>query len=322
VFVLLVILVQAALYWWATLHCSTSALKGYSYPGGGSDNLVPADSLLVEQAPRWWGASFINIPADSAGLSTGASTGVYFRTWGPLWNTYTYEDVLGMKTFVVRDRPLAIGGSHKLMRCDGEGPSWVVSEGSHWLMNGIRSLFGMYTSRVYNVWKGDTLVAVTEKLGGTGQSHKQLIFRDPNKAEPFASAFLKDRHYHGEFDDWFVQTNKNSSLPNFVPNSVAMLMAFATAKEKSHSPKPSEFLEDTPSAAALAVEVPATARQQVAIATSLEEGQGVKIVAAPTEPPLTASVASATEQTVSADLTSSGQIGQRMEESMPAEERI
>jgi len=311
VLVIVVILVQAVLYWWATLHCSAGKLQGYTYPGGGDENLVPPDSLLVEQAPRWWGSSFINIPADKAGLPSGASTGVYFRTWGPLWYTYTYQDVLGQETFVVRDRPLAIGGSHKIMRCDGEGPAWVVSEGGHWLMNGIRSMFGMYTSRIYNIWKGNELVAISEKLGGTGQSHKQIIFRAPDKAEPFASAFLKDRHFHGVFDEWFVQLDANSSLPNFIPNGVSMLMAFATANTKAHVPKPTDFLEVTPIAAAAAavpegdaaekeeatispVEQSATA----AITTEKKGEQAEVVVAAPAEQPAAAAVVPAAAEEV------------------------
>lgn len=301
-FILLCILLQAVLYWWATLHCSAKSLKDYSYPGGGEKNLVPADSLLVQQEPRWWGSSFVNLPSDTVGLPDGASTGVWFRTWGPLWITYTYQDVLGQETFVVRDRPLAIGGSHKVMRCDGEGPAWVVSEGGHWLMNGIRSIFGMYTSRIYNIWEGNELVAVSEKLGGSGQSHKQIIFRSPNKAEPFASAFLKDRHFHGQFDEWFVQVDKNASLPNFIPNAVSMMMAFATGKPKAKSApeKPSEFLE-VPALAPVesaAVVVGEAATPEVPEAPKTEEEVEAT---APAAPPA-AAIAEATEAAEAAEV--------------------
>mmetsp|Transcript_10913 Transcript_10913/g.27245 ORF Transcript_10913/g.27245 Transcript_10913/m.27245 type:complete len:370 (+) Transcript_10913:80-1189(+) len=337
VLLLIVILVQAVLYWWATLHCSASKLKDYSYPGGGSKNLVPADSLLVEQAPRWWGSSFINIPAEKSGQPDGASTGVWFRTWGPLWYTYTYQDILGQETFVVRDRPIAVGGSHKLMRCDGEGQAWVVSEGKHWIMNGIRSLFGMYTSRVYNIWQGNTLIAISEKLGGTGQSHKQIIFRDPNKAEPFASAFLKDRHFHGEFDEWFVQSNKNSSLPDYVPNAVAMLMAFTTAKQKAHAQpsQPSEFLEVTPIASAATIEGGAAVTPQAAATLADQSATAAATVGeaqvpeepedATTlteEPPLAASAEVVAEQSAPALPTSSEESSEQKEESTPAEQRV
>lgn len=235
ILVVLLAILQGVLYWWATMKCNPRSLKDYEYPGGGHDDLVPPDSLLVEQEPRWWGNSFINIPANKAGLANGASTGVYFRTWGPLWYTYTYQDILGQQTFVVRDRPLAFGGSHKIMRCDGTGPSYVVGEGGHLIMNMIREIFGMYTSRVYNIWEGNTLVAVSEKLGGGGQSHKQLIFRDPAKATPFATAFLAHRNYHGVYDQWFVESTPNTTLPNFVPNAATMLMAFPTAEAKLRS---------------------------------------------------------------------------------------
>jgi hypothetical protein len=246
VFIVVVGLIQVALYKWATLHCSAGQLKDYEFPGGGEDaavNLVPPDSLLVEQDPKWWGSSFINNPANKDGLPEGASTGVYYRTWGPLWWTVTYQDIMSKETFVIRDRPIALGGSHKIMRCDGTGPVYVVTEGTHVFMNAIRELFGMYTSRIYNIYEDNKLVAVSSKLGGSGQSHKQMVFRKPGDDNPFASAFLKDRHYHGRFDEWFVQVEKDAPLPNFVPNSVAVLMAFATAGLKNHTAAPGEMLE-------------------------------------------------------------------------------
>jgi len=243
VYLLVVVLMQAALYKWATLHCSAGALIDYEYPGGGAKDLVPSNSLVTEQDPRWWGSSFIASPANKDGLPEGASAGVYYRTWGPLFWTVTYQDITSKETFVIRDRPLALGGSHKIMRCDGTGSVYVVTEGSHYFMNIIRELFGMYSSRVYNIWEDSTLVAISSKLGGSGQSHKQMIFRAPDSDVPFASSFLKDRYYHGHFDEWFVQVNEDSPLPNFVPNSVTVLMAFATAAMKNQTAAPGQMLE-------------------------------------------------------------------------------
>lgn len=236
---------QGALYQFASMKCKASKLQDYSYPGGGPKDLVADNTLLIEQDARWWGSAFIVQPADHVGLATGASTGVWYRTWGPFWFTYVYQDDLGMETFMVRDRPLALGGSHKMFRCDGTGPVYILNEGKHVVMNRIRSFFGSYTSRIYNIWQDGSLVAVSEKIGGTGQSHKQLIFRDPEKAEPFASAFLQDRHYHGQYDKWFIHDEKNITLPAWVINSATILMAFPTAQAKA-SHAPSQSLVEVP----------------------------------------------------------------------------
>jgi len=229
---LVALLVQGVTYSWATVGCKASKLDGYSYPGGGPVDLLPKESLLIQQAPGLTGKSFINYQSDKSALLTGASTGFYWRTWGPLFWTYVYEDIMSMKTFVVRDRPLNFGGSHQITRCDGTGPVYVVSEGDHAGMNIIRSLFGMYTSRIYNIWADNKVVAVSEKLGGSGQSHKQIAYRFPDKLEPFASAFLKDRNFQGKYDEWFVQVDENAELPAFVINAAAMMMAFKTADTK------------------------------------------------------------------------------------------
>lgn len=252
VLILLTFGIQLILYKWATLKCSASHLKNYSYPGGGEKGLVPLDSLLVQQDPRWWGSSFINIPSNKDGLSNGASTGVYYRTWGPLWWTYTYQDIMSQETFVFRDRPIAIGGSHKFMRCDGTGPEYIINEGSHVIMNRIRAFFGMYATRTYSIWENNVKIAESEQLGGTGQSQKQIVFKKINEAEPFASCFLKDKHYHGRFDEWFVQVDPDSILPPWIPNGVAVMMAFRQAdmdatERKKHSEAGNAQIPKTPS---------------------------------------------------------------------------
>merc|ERR1712060_76907 len=58
----------------------------------------------------------------------------------------------------------------------------------------------------------------------------QLMFRRPKEANPFGSALLQTRHYHGKFDEWFVHQADDDELPNFVTNGVAALMAFKMSK--------------------------------------------------------------------------------------------
>jgi hypothetical protein len=260
--VLVLSLVQFLMYEWATMNCSAGTLQDYNFPGGGSNgnhtadyNLVPTDSLIIEQEPRWLGSSFINVPANQDGLSQGASTGVYYRYWGPLFWTIIYQDIMSKTTFVGRSQPSALGGSHKIWRCDGKGPVYVVTEGTHVVMNAIRSMFGMYTSRVYSIYEDETLVALSARAGGAEQSHKQMIFRKPDSDIPFASSFLKLRDFHGKFDEWFVQVDQDSPLPNYVPNFVTARMGFETAGYKTHKEAPGQMLElldEMPPAAATA----------------------------------------------------------------------
>merc|ERR1712045_502645 len=116
----------------------------------------------------------------------------------------------------------------------------------------------MYTSRIYNIYEDGKLVALTQKEGGAGQSHKQIIFRIPDQAATFALAFLADRHYHGMYDSWFVHDEKfgEKILPAYVPNAVAAMMAFPTAekkrKQQSASAAANDRYKTTPPGASLA----------------------------------------------------------------------
>jgi len=230
VLALAVTVLQQALFSWATMGCKASELVDYSFPGGGSYDLVEGSTLLIEQTPYTLSSSFLVQPTDEVGLATEASTGIWYRTWGPLFWTYVHKDNLGHATFWARDRPLALGASHKLARCDGKGPVYVVSEGKHVFMNAIRHWFGMYTSKTYNIWADSQLVALAERVGGRG-SQQQLIFRQPDKADTFASSFLADRHYHGTYDKWFVH-EQTKVLPAWVVNAATALRAFPTSQAK------------------------------------------------------------------------------------------
>lgn len=85
-----------------------------------------------------------------------------------------------------------------------------------------------------------------------------MIFRTPDSDTPFATSYLKDRHHHGHYDQWFVQVNPESPLPNYVPNAVTAMMAFATASLKNTTAAPGEMLE-------LLEEVPLPTREKAGV---------------------------------------------------------
>lgn len=234
VLVALVIILQLLCSWWATMGCSAGRLQKYKFPGGSApaaENLVPRNSMLTQQPPRWFGASFMVLPADDHALISGASTGVYFRTWGPLWYTYVYQDALGAKTFAVRKKFFSVGSSYLFQRCDGAGNNFVMNEGKHYLMNEVRRFFGMYTGTEYNIWDGSKLVAISTSLGGGPAA--QLNFRSLTSDTPFASAILHERHYHGHLDQWFVHQLTKEVIPDWVTNGAAAVTAFYAADLKA-----------------------------------------------------------------------------------------
>lgn len=246
---------QAGKYWWATTGCSPNNLKNYGYSDG-VENLLPRHTLLIEQK-KIWHDSFAVYPASKDGLQIGGSLGIFYRIWGPLFYTYGYQDVLGNKLVTIRPEFAAIGDAHVFSRCDGLGSSWYESEGVHYLVNMLRGLFGTFVTAEYNIYNGSKTDALAQEVGHAGQT--QLIFHRYTNGVEIASALLNNRHYHGKYDQWFVEDSDNSPLPAYVTQSIAALFAFteldnkraaaAKLKEAQEQPTtatPSLLLEDAP----------------------------------------------------------------------------
>jgi len=265
-------LVQALMYYTASMHCSPSKIdKDYAYPGGGKVELVPGNALLIEEETRWWGSHFTVQPSDSGGSAVGASTGAWFRTWGPLFWTYVHRDIQGVDTFMAREQVLAFDASHLIWRCDGTGPTYTISQGTHIIINWLRKLFKSYTSSIYNIWADGTLVAVSSKVGTSGSSMKHLVFKSPTQATPFASAYLQERTYHGHFDKWFITDSEdNSSIPDWVTNAGTVFLAFSAAEDKKNAapaPAPAPHVANKAEAQ---VEVETEEEANVEMATTTE----------------------------------------------------
>lgn len=162
----------------------------------------------------------------------GASFGVYYRYWGPIWWTYVFQDNNQRELYIVRDRPIAVGGSHKIMRCDGQGEPYIYNVGNHFLMNKIRHLFGMQTSSTYNIWEGTTLVGMSNRVGSRS-TNPQLLFKKPGAEDAFASARMSTRYYEHKWDEWQLVPSKQntSTVPAYVINAIVALFAFHEAAD-------------------------------------------------------------------------------------------
>jgi len=223
-------LVQGVMYAYATLGCGPRALDGYNFPGSeASDtntawqNLQPRVSLITERDPTWTSKAWDSIPSNEAAQLAEAPNGVWWSTWGPIFNTYTFEDVANSKmTVYMRRNLLRLGMSHRIGRCDGHGPLVTFSEGSNYFTNRIRRLFGFNQGMTFKIYLDDDLVAVAEE---TSKGVESLTFRDEKTSESVASAVLQQRHFHGKFDQWLVKSQKSSPLPYFVPDAVTVLFA-------------------------------------------------------------------------------------------------
>lgn len=246
----LIAIVQGLCYWYACMKCGPHHLTGYEFPGGGPYDLIESETIMtVKQFGRSWIAEVW--PARN-GMKTGAATlGTIYRTWGPLWWTYTYEDNNGLYTWVVRDRPIALGGSHKMMRCDGKGNPFVYSEGGHWVMNRIKGLLGLQISSEYNIWDGGSKVATTVRVGGISHdANSQLLFKAIGEVNSFASGALLDTNHHGH-RVWLVDVPKkdhhDAPVPNWIPNAIVSSFAIHlgekyAAKAGQDDTEPQNFL--------------------------------------------------------------------------------
>jgi len=229
-------LAQFACFYWATMGCSASNLKGYSYPGGGENasyNLMPPIHLLAERPPVWYGSAFEVIPSNEASTVAGAPVGTWWQTAGPIFPTYTYEDVANSQTTVyMRRKLLRLGQSHVIQRCDGKGPVVTFSEGLNFFSNRLRKFFKMNQAMSYKIYIDDELVAVAEE---TQQGFQSITFRGIHDRKELASSVLQDRHFHGQYDLWLVQNKKEDEImPDYVSSATTLLYAFYTLHQDRH----------------------------------------------------------------------------------------
>jgi len=253
---ILVWIVQGCCYWYGlNFGCSASKLEGYKFPGAEAgekftkeENLVPRIALLAERDPSKYGASFDVIPSNIASAVSEAPVGVWWRTWGPLFNTYIYEDVHASKTIIyMRRNMLRLGLSHRIGRCDGKDEGYTLNEGTFWFSNKIRALFGLNQAQTYHLYKGSEFIGLVQE---TNRGTPSLTVGAEDGTE-MGSGVLQSRHFHGSKDEWLTKTEKGSDIPFYVTESIAALAAFQLLDVKTKSSKkpdftPSDYGRDAP----------------------------------------------------------------------------
>lgn len=179
-------ILQFICFHYATLKCGGGKPDdNYPFPGGGhghpwtgltgpADNLVPRRSIVVEREPLWYGMAFDVYNATAQGTIAGAPTGTWFRTWGPFFSTYTFQDVQNSQpTIYMRASIQSMIFKYNddwAMRCDGKGTPMRLSEGQHWLMNRIRNLLGFNQGYTFKVWANVRNCHSAEELASTSSS--------------------------------------------------------------------------------------------------------------------------------------------------------
>lgn len=227
--VAIVFIVEGALYWTALLDCTPEDLNDYSFPGGGTSvlgpafyNMVPKQSFLVTD-PGWF--------TGSAKVSEwgGDQVGTVNKLWGPVFFTYTYQDVAGKTTWYMRRNLGRLGKSHRIQRCDGRGPDVWVEEGTDWFGNEFMKVFHGKHNKKYKVYSNDRVVGTMEI-----NSHKyslrfcqQIHGSNLETCKEMASAKLANVSTQ---EGWDVQNKPKTILPYWAVVGATSLVAFETGK--------------------------------------------------------------------------------------------
>mmetsp|Transcript_18783 Transcript_18783/g.33976 ORF Transcript_18783/g.33976 Transcript_18783/m.33976 type:complete len:345 (-) Transcript_18783:85-1119(-) len=116
--------------------------------------------------------------------------------------------------------------SHVIARCDGNGPSVIVTEGSGgFIVNRIRALFKMNQGYHFQVWVDDTFVGVAQEIGQHGSGVPSILFRNSTGAT-MGSSTLQSRHFHGSKDEWLVTNEKDTKIPFYANAALTLNYAF------------------------------------------------------------------------------------------------
>jgi len=233
------------------------ALKeNYNFPGGGYGcpkglncttadvNLLPRNALIVGREPSLYGEAFDVFNSTNEGQMVSAPVGTWFRTWGPWFWTYTYQDTLNSKaTVYMRATVLSMFGvmeEHKAMRCDGKGEVLKFTEGTAVVGNAFRAFFQTNTGRVMKMLIDGKEVAVVEE---TFHGQKSATFRTlGEQKDTIGSVILRGINQQG-FNEWFLKNDFDAPLPFWMTSGVATAYAFKIKNEKaSKINKPPQFL--------------------------------------------------------------------------------
>lgn len=248
-------IIQWIMFHFATSNCGALP-SDYNFPGGGArclseknctgpeDNLLPRNAIIQESEPSIYGEVFDVMNATSVGTIGGAPVGTWFRTWGPWFYTYTYQDTLNSKATVYM-RPTLLGmtgamSEVKAMRCDGKGDVLKFTEGTAVISNWFREFFHTNTGKTMKMLVNGKRVGEAEETFGGEFGTNSISFRtlSTDQAQTFGSLILK-RNEHM----WVLKDEWNAPIPYWMTNAVAVNFAFKikvhVAKTKKSDPVPS-----------------------------------------------------------------------------------
>jgi hypothetical protein len=266
-------ILQFIMFHFATMGCSASALTNYRYAGGGwtcprhyepevefdqwqsvisddphnttackytpADNVVPELSLLLEQASSLFHLeqSYAVFP-NTAGAATidRAQVGMWWRTYGPWFWTYTYQDMHSRTSLYMRPTLMGMMGLYsetRIMRCDGQGDVWFFGEGSNWIGNRIRTffgnVFGLQREGSFNIYQNsDHFGTAIETFHG----QKSITFQKGTGTSQvtLGSTVLTANADHPHRDMWSLHKeggpNYREFPPYYVTSAASVLMAF------------------------------------------------------------------------------------------------
>lgn len=216
---------------------SASALAMYAYPGGATSdgggpafNLVPRTYLLVEGPgqPGYFGGilgseiRYDVIPSDETGTIKGAPVGAWYRTWGPIYHTYTYEDANSITTACMRRNSLPLSHeTYRVERCDGQGPDVTFEFFQNYFQREIAKLmnFRRYIFKIFH----DGEYVITAK--GLISPNPAMYFENMTTLKRHGSAGLKNGSFYGKYDEWLVTGQESLPLPYYVTSAATLLFA-------------------------------------------------------------------------------------------------
>jgi len=247
--------------------CSASKVAAYDYSTWPTDsdelkskdhnasfNVLSKYVSLVDNKPvfRWWmpqawfGMESLTVYASTRNAAAAVgTTGNFWRTQGPLFNTYVYENEAGQQLLTGREKLLTLGISHAFWKCDGTGPVIIVAEGMAWLGNRMRSFFGTSQGFKFNVYVGDEFVGYAQETGNRFNPAISFTTTGANgQVKEFASSTLNDRHFHGSQDQWYIRSSDWSPVPYYAPVFTTLILAIRvahvkTADQEAHKTTPS-----------------------------------------------------------------------------------
>lgn len=178
----------------------------------------------------------------------GAPIGTWFRTWGPFFSTYTYQDIENSQPTVYMraswQSVLFHYNDDYIMRCDGKGKYIRLSEGQHWFTNRVKNKLGFNQGFSLKIWQNDEdgekhIADAEETFHGTKSITFLNATTDHTHNRDIGSATVSNEHRYAQ---WNVKSSQDTIIPFFQTNAMSVLYAFRiyNLKASRRTKKPEE----------------------------------------------------------------------------------